>query len=261
MEHVIAAESPASSSGSRSSPATPCSRSHPLALLEATATMETTTRSPPRSTSTPSAPTSPRCIDRHALTLDAARPDAVARRRRTGQRTARENIDDLCDPGTFVEYGALVVAAQRRRRTLEDLDRPDAGRRPDRRHRQRQRTLFGDDASRCVVMSYDYTVLAGTQGTAEPPEEGPAVRARRALAAAGRVLHRGRRRPARRHRRRRRSPGSTAWRSTTSASCRARAARRHQLGPLLRRQRRAPRLLRRGDRDRETRTSAWAGRR
>ncbi len=32
------------------------------------------------------------------MTLDAARPDAVARRRKTGQRTARENIDDLCDP-------------------------------------------------------------------------------------------------------------------------------------------------------------------
>ena len=55
------------------------------------------------------------------LGLDAARPDAVARRRKTGQRTTRENIDDLCDPGTFVEYGPMVIAAQRRRRTIEDL--------------------------------------------------------------------------------------------------------------------------------------------
>ena len=60
-------------------------------------------------------------VERHGLGLDAARPEAVARRRKTGQRTARENIDDLCDPGTFVEYGALVIAAQRRRRTIEDL--------------------------------------------------------------------------------------------------------------------------------------------
>src|SRR5262249_58604424 len=48
---------------------------------------------------------------RHAQTLDAARPEAVARRRKTGQRTARENIADLCDPGTFVEYGGLQATA------------------------------------------------------------------------------------------------------------------------------------------------------
>ncbi|MBI3786161.1 MAG: carbamoyl-phosphate synthase large subunit [Deltaproteobacteria bacterium] len=100
---------------------------------------------------------------RHAATLDAARPDAVARRRKTQQRTARENIDDLCDPGSFVEYGALALAAQRQRRTLEDLiERTPAdglvagvGR------------INGDpfgDAAQCAVLSYDYTVLAGTQG-------------------------------------------------------------------------------------------------
>src|SRR5579872_6184488 len=58
---------------------------------------------------------------RHEITLDAARPEAVARRRKTHQRTARENIEDICDAGTFVEYGPLVIAAQRRRRTVEDL--------------------------------------------------------------------------------------------------------------------------------------------
>jgi hypothetical protein len=60
-------------------------------------------------------------LDRHAVGLDPARPDMVARRRATGQRTARENVDDLCDPGTFVEYGPLVIAAQRRRRSVDDL--------------------------------------------------------------------------------------------------------------------------------------------
>jgi acetyl-CoA carboxylase carboxyltransferase component len=101
---------------------------------------------------------------RRAKTTDAARPAAVARRRATRQRTARENVLDLCDPGTFVEYGALVVAAQRRRRTLQDLiDKTPAdgmitgvgavnG------------ALFEDPDSRCAVMAYDYTVLAGTQG-------------------------------------------------------------------------------------------------
>jgi acetyl/propionyl-CoA carboxylase alpha subunit/acetyl-CoA carboxylase carboxyltransferase component len=101
---------------------------------------------------------------RHAVGLDASRPDAVARRRKTRQRTARENVDDLCDEDSFVEYGALMIAAQRRRRSLEDLiERTPAdglvggiGR--------INAALHGLERSRCVVMSYDYTVLAGTQG-------------------------------------------------------------------------------------------------
>jgi len=60
-------------------------------------------------------------LARQALTLDEARPDSVARRRKTGQRTARENLGDLFDPGSFNEYGALAIAAQKRRRSLEDL--------------------------------------------------------------------------------------------------------------------------------------------
>jgi acetyl/propionyl-CoA carboxylase alpha subunit/acetyl-CoA carboxylase carboxyltransferase component len=101
---------------------------------------------------------------RHAYGEDASRPDAVARRRKTGQRTARENLEDLCDPGSLVEYGPLVLAAQRRRRSLEDLiERTPAdgmlaavGR--------VNGDVFAESASRCVVLSYDYTVLAGTQG-------------------------------------------------------------------------------------------------
>jgi acetyl-CoA carboxylase carboxyltransferase component len=94
---------------------------------------------------------------RHEVGLDAARPDAVARRRSTGQRTARENVDDLLDPGSLVEYGPLVIAAQRRRRELQDLiERTPAD------------GLVGGTGTvggqPVVVMSYDYTVLAGTQG-------------------------------------------------------------------------------------------------
>jgi pyruvate carboxylase len=78
--------------------------------------------------------------ERHAIGLDGRRPDAVERRRKTGQRTARENIEDLCDPGTFVEYGALVIAAQRRRRELDDLiKRTDPSRRDGGGARPRQR--------------------------------------------------------------------------------------------------------------------------
>lgn len=54
-------------------------------------------------------------------TLDSARPDAVAQRKSKGYRTARENLADLCDPESFVEYGQLAVAAQRQRRTMEEL--------------------------------------------------------------------------------------------------------------------------------------------
>jgi pyruvate/2-oxoglutarate dehydrogenase complex dihydrolipoamide acyltransferase (E2) component len=60
-------------------------------------------------------------LDRHRRTLDEARPEAVARRRKTKQRTARENVADLVDPGSFVEYGPVVIAAQRRRRDVADL--------------------------------------------------------------------------------------------------------------------------------------------
>ncbi|MBW2369304.1 MAG: carbamoyl-phosphate synthase large subunit, partial [Deltaproteobacteria bacterium] len=101
---------------------------------------------------------------RHEITLDAARPEAVAKRRAREQRTARENIEDLCDPGTFVEYGSLAIAAQRRRRSLEDLiqntpaDGFVAG------LGQVNGEHFDEEKAHCAIMSYDYMVLAGTQG-------------------------------------------------------------------------------------------------
>ena len=103
-------------------------------------------------------------LARRALTEDAARTDAVEKRHAAGGRTARENLADLVDPGSFVEYGRFAIAAQRGRREVADLiartpadgliggtarvngDRFDPGR------------------AACAVLSYDYTVLAGTQG-------------------------------------------------------------------------------------------------
>ena len=96
-------------------------------------------------------------LRRRALTEDAARPDAVARRHDRGGRTARENVADLVDPGSFVEYGRFAIAPQRMRRDLKDLitRTPADG-------------LIGGTArvagKPCAVLSYDYTVLAGTQG-------------------------------------------------------------------------------------------------
>lgn len=102
--------------------------------------------------------------ERHRIGLDEARPEAVAKRHRLGRRTARQNIADLVDGDSFVEYGALAVAAQRLRRSPEDLiaNTPADGLIAGVATINADR--FGADATRAVVMSYDYTVLAGTQG-------------------------------------------------------------------------------------------------
>ncbi|WP_280295140.1 acetyl-CoA carboxylase family protein [Nocardia abscessus] len=101
---------------------------------------------------------------RHRVGLDESRPEAVAKRHRLGRRTARENIADLVDADSFVEYGALAVAAQRLRRSQEDLiaNTPADGLIAGVATIDAER--FGPDRSRAVVLSYDYTVLAGTQG-------------------------------------------------------------------------------------------------
>jgi methylmalonyl-CoA carboxyltransferase 12S subunit len=102
-------------------------------------------------------------LRRRGLTEDAARPEAVERRHDAGGRTARENVADLVDPGSFVEYGRFAIAAQRRRRELADLiartpaDGLVAG------TARVGEEVFGE-RSACAVLSYDYTVLAGTQG-------------------------------------------------------------------------------------------------
>jgi acetyl/propionyl-CoA carboxylase alpha subunit/acetyl-CoA carboxylase carboxyltransferase component len=103
-------------------------------------------------------------IARHALTLDENRPDAVARRRKTGQRTARENLGDLFDPGSFNEFGALAIAAQKRRRSLEDLQANTPADGIITGVGEVNGALFGPDKARCVGLAYDFTVLAGTQG-------------------------------------------------------------------------------------------------
>ncbi|MET1072225.1 MAG: carboxyl transferase domain-containing protein, partial [Umezawaea sp.] len=88
---------------------------------------------------------------------DFRRPDAEAKRHATGHRTARENVADLCDPDGFVEYGGLAIAAQRQRRSLAELvDRTPAD--------GLVAGIGTVGGRRSVVMSYDYTVLAGTQG-------------------------------------------------------------------------------------------------
>ena len=98
-----------------------------------------------------------RLLERQAFTADASRPEAMSKRHAQGLRSARENMADLCDPGSFIEYGALAVAAQRSRRSEEDLiqNTPADG----------MVTGLGQvNGHQVVAMSYDATVLAGTQG-------------------------------------------------------------------------------------------------
>ncbi|HEY1961759.1 MAG TPA: biotin carboxylase N-terminal domain-containing protein, partial [Rhizomicrobium sp.] len=101
---------------------------------------------------------------RRETTLDRARPEAVEKRRKTGQRTVRENIQDLCDPGSFVEYASLVVAGRLRRSTMEELIARTPGDGLVMGLGRVNGDKFSDAQARIVAMSYDYTVLAGTQG-------------------------------------------------------------------------------------------------
>jgi acetyl-CoA carboxylase carboxyltransferase component len=147
-------------------------------VAEGVATVETGNGDGPRVATDRSTPTGldrddlREVVERHRLGLDEHRPEAVARRRARNRRTARENIDDLVDADSFVEYGPLVIAAQRRRRSVDDLvvstpaDGLVGGIGDVNGH------LFGVTgaagsarAAKCVAVSYDYTVLAGTQGS------------------------------------------------------------------------------------------------
>lgn len=101
---------------------------------------------------------------RRHQTTDAARPEAIAKRHAKGQRSARENIADLLDDDSFVEYGSFAIAAQRRRRSLEDLIAHTPGDGLVGGLGSINAGLFPGEASRVAVASYDYTVLAGTQG-------------------------------------------------------------------------------------------------
>src|SRR3954466_9142865 len=110
-------------------------------------------------------------LRRRALTEDAARPNAVEKRHAAGGRTARENLADLVDPGSFVEYGRFAIAAQRARRELDDLiartpaDGLIGG------TARVNGDLFAPERAACAVLSYDYTVLAGAHGRLRHPHK------------------------------------------------------------------------------------------
>lgn len=101
---------------------------------------------------------------RHGFGFDENRPEAVAKRHSTGRRTARENIAHLVDEDSFVEWAPLVVAAQRKRRSLEELIEKTPGDGLIGGIGSVNGDLFEEDKAQTMVVTYDYMVLAGTQG-------------------------------------------------------------------------------------------------
>jgi len=159
MEHVVVSEAGGVVASVTAEVGATVKPGDPLVVLEAVAATSPVARAVPAQQVEPDAVRADlaRVLERHEVTRDHRRPGAVARRHGAGRRTARENILDLLDDGSFVEYGALVVAAQRRRRPLAELiERTPAD------------GLVGGAGTiagrKVVAMSYDYTVLAGTQG-------------------------------------------------------------------------------------------------
>ena len=201
MEHEVIAEHDATIADVRVAVGDAVAEGQPLAVLtpgddhgHATDTQEArpstgnaTTGTRPRRP--PGSPRRPRRQSATATTLglDAARPDAVAKRHDQGRRTARENLADLLDPDSFVEYGPLMFAAQERRRDKQELiERTPA-----------DGLVGGVGAIAGESLRGDVLRLhgaGGNAGDAQPPEEGPPVRDRRAPPAAGRAVRRGRRR-------------------------------------------------------------------
>jgi acetyl/propionyl-CoA carboxylase alpha subunit/acetyl-CoA carboxylase carboxyltransferase component len=164
MEHVVAAEASGRVAAVAASPGEVVQKDQPLVFI-AHETVEGDVFDAEEAVDLDAIrPDLGEVVERWRLTLDEARPDAVARRRNRNQRTARENIDDLIDPGTFLEYGAFAVAAQRRRRSAEELLQMSPADGLICGVGAVNGALFPPEKARCAALAYDFTVLAGTQG-------------------------------------------------------------------------------------------------
>src|ERR1039457_2810255 len=163
MEHVVVAEAGGTGGEVPSSTGDTVEKGDRLVVIEP-GVVAGSTAPPEAAAAVGIRPELAEVFTRREALRDESRPETMARRHGTGHRSARENLADLCDPGSFVEYGGLVVAAQRRRRSLDELiERTPADGLVGGIARVNGDRL-GPDRARCAVLSYDYTVLAGTQG-------------------------------------------------------------------------------------------------
>lgn len=102
--------------------------------------------------------------ERQAFLLDENRSQRVQKRHQKGKSTARENIAALCEKDSFIEYGSMIVAAQRSRRKLDDLIKNTPADGIITGIGEINATDFGSEQAKCMILCYDYMVLAGTQG-------------------------------------------------------------------------------------------------
>ncbi len=164
LEHVVAAPCGGIVRAITVEPGESIPEGHVVALMEESDVGSGTHAGPERADPDYIRPDLAEVLERRRIARDEARP-AVAERHRAGQRSARDNIADLVDTGTFVEYGALTVAARRARNTLPELIAQTPADGLVMGLGQVNGDLFSAERARCAVLSYDYTVLAGTQGS------------------------------------------------------------------------------------------------
>ena len=189
-------------------------------------------------------------IERHALTLDENRPDAVARRHKNGYRMPRENIDRLVDPGSFNEYWPLVVARQHQRHSMRGIAQKHARRRRGRRHVFHQRRPVRRNAFPRGVGALRLHRARRHAGAPQSLQAGPDVRTGPPLPPAAGPVRRGRRRPARRGQYRPARRHRHAHLHHLLATQRPRAADRRRQRPHLRGQHRPGGVQRRDHRHR-----------
>ncbi|MCG8492589.1 MAG: hypothetical protein MI743_13295, partial [Sneathiellales bacterium] len=103
-------------------------------------------------------------LDKQAAVLDEARPEAVAKRHLKDKSMIRENIALLVDEGSFSEYGSLNIAAQRGRHSVETLEKISPADGMVVGTARINGENFSEETASAVVLGYDYTVFAGTQG-------------------------------------------------------------------------------------------------
>ncbi len=164
MEHVITAPCSGEISMITAESGDAIIEGHPIMFIDAREVSETERAQAVEQDLDYIRPDLAEAFTRQGYKLDENREAAVARRRKTGHRTVRENINDICDDGSFIEYGSLTIAAQRRRRDVQDLMENTPGDGMVTGIGSVNGELFPDSNTQCVVMSYDYMVLAGTQG-------------------------------------------------------------------------------------------------
>lgn len=164
MESVVTAEQPGIVRALAVEPGVAVAEGQPLVFIEPAEVADTGLRSEEAVDLDHIRADLAEVLERHAQVTDERRPKAVERRHQSGHRTARENVADLLDAESWNEYGAQALAAQRRRRSEEQLIEMSPADGLITAIGTVNADTFAPETARCATMAYDYTVFAGTQG-------------------------------------------------------------------------------------------------